>query len=772
MHGGSTYRIERVTDGGTEESRRTPGAEVRRRRLGGPEDDADATPKRRAPKRAADDTASRGSRKSRAQAKKDKRENNKAARGKARSRLGRVLYWGLVLSLWAVIAGVGVVVWVGAHLPSIQSLEIPKRPPTIQIVGIDGSVIATRGEMPGANVPLKELPPYLPKAFIAIEDRRFYSHFGIDPIGIARAAATNLLHRGVSQGGSTLTQQLAKNLFLTQERTLQRKLQEAELALWLERKYSKNEILELYLNRVYFGSGAYGVEAAAQKYFGKSARAVTLAEAAMLAGLVKSPSRLAPNRNPEGAEKRAQTVLGAMADAKFITDAQAQAAIGHPSYAVKPVGAGTVNYVADWIGEVLDDLVGQVEQNIVVETSIDPKLQAVAEAAVIDELAAKSVKFKVSQGALVAMTPDGAVRAMVGGRNYSESQFNRAVTAKRQPGSAFKPFVYLTALEMGLTPDTVRQDAPLEIKGWKPENYSHEYFGPVTLTQALAMSLNTVAVRLGIEVGPANVVRTAHRLGIASKLEANPSIALGTSEVSLTELVGAYAPFANGGTAASPHVINRIKTAGGKLLYARKSDPAAQVIDPRYVGMMNAMMHETLVIGTAKKADIPGWYAAGKTGTSQDFRDAWFVGYTANLVTGIWFGNDDNSPTHKATGGGLPVEVWTRFMKAAHENVAVADLPGAQQSRSSDGGGFLSNFFRAAARGNGQQIAPPPRPVPAGDPYASSGNYGAQPEQQRAYPPPSQPAPRPQVVQNGARPESANGLGGGGWLIDRLFGGR
>jgi penicillin-binding protein 1A len=740
-------------------------------RVGGPEDDVDAAPKRRAAKRAADDNAARRSRKTRAQAKKDKRESNKAARGKARSALGRVFYWGLVLSLWAVIAGVGVVVWVGAHLPSIQSLEIPKRPPTIQIVGIDGSVIATRGEMPGANVALKELPPYLPKAFIAIEDRRFYSHFGIDPIGIARAAATNLLHRGVSQGGSTLTQQLAKNLFLTQERTLQRKLQEAELALWLERKYSKNEILELYLNRVYFGSGAYGVEAAAQKYFGKSARAVTLAEAAMLAGLVKSPSRLAPNRNPEGAEKRAQTVLSAMADAKFITDAQAQAAIGHPSYAVKPVGAGTINYVADWIGEVLDDLVGQVEQNIVVETSIDPKLQAVAEAAVIDELAAKSVKFKVSQGALVAMTPDGAVRAMVGGRNYSESQFNRAVTAKRQPGSAFKPFVYLTALETGLTPETVRQDAPLEIKGWKPENYSHEYFGPVTLTQALAMSLNTVAVRLGIEVGPANVVRTAHRLGIASKLEANPSIALGTSEVSLTELVGAYAPFANGGAAASPHVINRIKTAGGKLLYARKPDPAAQVIDPRYAGMMNAMMHETLVIGTAKKADIPGWYAAGKTGTSQDFRDAWFIGYTANLVTGVWFGNDDNSPTHKATGGGLPVEVWTRFMKAAHENVAVADLPGAQQSRSGDsGGGFLSNFFRAAARGNGQQIAPPSRPVPAGDPYASNGGY-AQPPQQRPYPSQSQPAPRPQVVQNGARPEAANGLGGGGWLIDRLFGG-
>src|SRR5438445_6626493 len=378
----------------------------------------------------------------------------------------------------------------------------------------------------------------------------------------------------------------------------------------------------------------------------------------MLAGLVKSPSRLAPNRNPEGAEKRAQTVLTAMAEAKFITAAQAQASIGHPSYNMKAAGAGTINYVADWIGEVLDDLIGQVEQNIVVETSIDPKLQAVAEAAVIDELAAKSVKFNVSQGALVAMTPDGAVRAMVGGRNYSDSQYNRAVTAKRQPGSSFKPFVYLTALEQGLTPDTVRQDAPIEVKGWKPENYTHEYFGAVTLTQALAMSLNTVAIRLGLEVGPKNVGRTAHRLGISSKLDANPSIALGTSEVSVIELVGAYAPFANGGLGISPHVVTKIRTNEGKLLYVRQPDQLGQVIEPRNVAMMNTMMQEPLLSGTARKAEIPGWMAAGKTGTSQDFRDAWFIGYTANVVTGVWLVNDDNSPTKKATGGGLPVEVW------------------------------------------------------------------------------------------------------------------
>jgi penicillin-binding protein 1A len=685
-----------------------------KRKIVDDDDDDDDAPRERKPR------VSRASRKRR-------------SRGRARVGLLRLFYWGAVLGLWGAIAIVGVIVWVGAHLPAIQSLEIPKRPPTIQITGLDGSVLAIRGEMAGANVALKDLPPYLPKAFIAIEDRRFYTHYGVDPVGIARAAVTNILHRGVSQGGSTLTQQLAKNLFLTQERTFQRKLQEVELALWLERKHSKAEILELYLNRVYFGSGAYGVEAAAQRYFGKSARHVTLAEAAMLAGLVKSPSRLAPNRNPEGAEQRAQTVLTAMAEAKFITAAQAQASIGHPSYHVRPVGAGTINYVADWIGEVLDDLIGQIDQSVVVETSIDPKLQAVAEAAVIDELAAKSVKFNVSQGALVAMTPDGAVRAMVGGRNYAESQYNRAVTARRQPGSAFKPFVYLTAIEAGLTPETIRQDAPLDVKGWKPENYSHEYFGAVTLTQALAMSLNTVAVRLGLEVGPKNVVRTAHRLGISSKLDANASIALGTSEVSLVELVGAYVPFANGGLGISPHVVNKIRTAEGKVVYARPADQLGQVIEPRNVAMMNTMMQETLLSGTAHKAELPGWMAAGKTGTSQDFRDAWFIGYTSNLVTGVWLGNDDNTPTRKATGGGLPVEIWTRFMRAAHQGIPVAALPGPQA------GGLFSNFA---------QTAPP-------------SNVAANPA-------PAALAGRPAPTRASVRPEAASGLDG--WLMDRLFG--
>ena len=561
----------------------------------------------------------------------------RAARSK-RAIIGRIAYWSLVACLWLAIGGAGVVAWVGAHLPPIQSLEIPKRPPSIQIVDTQGHALARRGDLAGAPTPLKEMPAYVPRAFVAIEDRRFYEHYGVDPFGIGRAAFANILHRGVAQGGSTITQQLAKNLFLTQERTITRKLQEAILALWLERKFSKTQILEMYLNRVYFGSGAYGIEQASQRYFGKSAKQITLAEAALLAGLVKSPSRLAPTRNFDGAEKRAKIVLAMMAELKFINVSTERIALSRPPRIVAQASNGAVNYVADWVMDALNDALGHVDEDIVVYTTIDASLQANAEKSLEEELAQKGDKNGVAQGALVAMTPDGAVRAMVGGRSYADSQFNRAVAAKRQPGSAFKPFVYLTALEHGLTPDTVREDKPINVKGWQPENYGHEYFGPVTLTKALALSLNTVSVRLTLEVTPLAVVRTAYRLGIASKLEPNASIALGTSEVSMLELVGAYAPFANGGYALIPHVIEKIAASNGKVIYSRNSQQLGRIIEARYVTMMNTMMAETLTIGTAHKAALPGWPAAGKTGTSQDFRDAWFIGYTAHLVTGVWLG--------------------------------------------------------------------------------------------------------------------------------------
>jgi penicillin-binding protein 1A len=627
------------------------------------------------------------------------RSARRRGRRKGRSGLGRLIYWAAVLALWAIIAGIGLLVWIGIHLPPIQSLEIPKRPPSVLILGTTGATLATRGDMGGAAVPLAELPDYVPKAFIAIEDRRFYSHHGIDPWGIFRAGIADILHRGASQGGSTITQQLAKNLFLTQQRTMSRKLQEAVLALWLEHKFSKAQIIELYLNRVYFGSGAYGVEAAARRYFGKSARQLTLGEAALLAGLVQSPSRLAPSHNPDGAERRARLVLADMTEQKLISDDAARIALLHPARAVKPAGAGSVNYVADWVMDAVDDLVGRFDDDIVVETSIDPALQAAAEHALTEALAQKGEKLGVGEGALVAMTPDGVVRALVGGKSYADSQFNRAISAKRQPGSAFKPFVYLTALEHGLTPDTVREDAPIAVKGWKPENYEHEYFGPVTLTQALANSLNTVSVRLTLEFGPAAVTRTAYRMGITSALEPNASIALGTSEVSPLELVSAYAPFANGGFGVSPHVIERVRTSDGKTLYDRSSQILGRIVDARYVAMMNTMLHETLVSGTARRADLPGWPAAGKTGTSQDFRDAWFIGYTSHLVTGIWLGNDDNAPSHKATGGGLPVEIWSRFMKVAHQGVAPAALPG--------GGGGGGGWTPAPPSDNGASAAAP-----------------------------------------------------------------
>lgn len=592
------------------------------------------------------------------------------------SRIGRLLYWGVVLALWGVIGAIGTLAWVGIHLPPIQSLEIPKRPPSVLILGANGATLATRGDMGGAAVPLRQLPAYVPNAFIAVEDRRFYSHFGIDPLGIMRAVVTDVLRRGASQGGSTITQQLAKNLFLTQQRTVMRKLQEIVLALWLEHKLTKAQILELYLNRVYFGSGAYGVEAAAQRYFGESARQLTLAEAAMLAGLVQSPSRLAPSRNPDGAERRAAVVLADMAKLKMISSAAAKHALAHPARAVKPANAGAINYVADWVMDAVDDDVGHIDQDVVVETSIDPTLQAAAEKALVETLTRERGKFRVGEGALVAMTPDGVVRALVGGCDYGESQFNRAISAKRQPGSAFKPFVYLTALEHGLTPATVREDAPISVKGWKPANFEHQYFGPVTLTEALANSLNSVAVRLTLEVSPEAVARTAYRLGITSVLEPNVSIALGTSEVSLLELVSAYAPFANGGFAVSPHVIERVRTTDGKVLFARAPQKFDRIVDARYVAMMNAMMRETLISGTARRADLPSWQAAGKTGTSQDFRDAWFIGYTSHLLAGVWLGNDDASPTRRATGGGLPVSIWSRVMQTAHQGLTPTPLPG------------------------------------------------------------------------------------------------
>ncbi|HTO80325.1 MAG TPA: transglycosylase domain-containing protein [Methylocystis sp.] len=692
------------------------------------------------------------------------------APGRSSSLLGRLVYWSFVLGIWGAIGLSALVIYYGARLPPIDQLTVPKRPPNIAILSAQGELIANRGDMGGAAIPISELPPHLPKAFVAIEDRRFYTHWGLDPQGLARALLRDVLRRGGVQGGSTLTQQLAKNLFLTQERTLSRKIQEAILALWLERKYSKDQILELYLNRVYFGSGAYGVEAAARRYYGHGAREVTLPEAAVLAGLMKAPSKLAPDRNPQGAQERAEQVLNAMREEGFITPAMQKAAAAKPAQTRRDGGAGTINYAADYVMDALADKIGSIDEDIVVTTTLDKRLQGLAEQALKDELDKKGEKFGVTQGAVVAIDQTGAIRALVGGRDYGESQFDRAAAAKRQPGSAFKPFVYLAAVEHGLTPDTVREDGPLNVRGWQPENYSREYFGPVTLTRALSMSLNTVAVRLGLEVGPKTVASTAHRLGIASDLQANATIALGTSAVTPLELVSAYAPFANGGIGVQPHVIAKVlRATDGNLLYQWKNASNGRVIEPRHVAMMNTMMRETLLTGTARKAELPGWQAAGKTGTSQDFRDAWFVGYTSRLTAGVWLGNDDNSPTKHVTGGNLPVEVWSRFMREAMRGAPPSELPGGYWNASQDVAApeFVENvldFLRGGAPAANPEPpirARPQAPAPQGDAPPAPVSRGPD----DLTPPEDIPtAPQSGGHRRAPRDDSEEGF------IDRLFG--
>ncbi|WP_269584775.1 transglycosylase domain-containing protein [Roseibium sp. Sym1] len=602
-------------------------------------------------------------------------------RFQAPTALGRLvkrgLYWSMVLGIWGTIAMVCVVGYYAAFLPPTSEWQVPARPPNVKIVASNGDLIANRGDTGGEAVRLEQLPPYLPNAVIAIEDRRYRSHFGIDPVGLARAMVTNLTSGRLQQGGSTLTQQLAKNLFLEPDRTIKRKIQELVLAFWLEAEYSKDEILEMYLNRVYLGSGAYGVDAAARRYFGKSARLLTIAEAATIAGLLKAPSRYSPARNPDLAEDRAQLVLAAMNEEGYITDDEAKNALAAPARVVRRYTTASENYAADWVMDVLPHFVGSIEKDIIVDTTIDPAMQQAAEQALRSALKENRDKYGVRQGAIVTLDTAGAVKALVGGADYSRSQFNRAVYAKRQPGSSFKPFVYLAALENGMTPQTVRQDRPVRYGNWSPQNYTKEHYGPVTLTRALSLSLNTVAAQLAHEVGAGTVANTAKRLGISSEMKKNLSLSLGTSEVTPLEIASAYVPLSNGGYGVLPHIIRRIKTVDGKTLYSRSGDGRGRVVERRLVGEMNLMMSETLVTGTGRKARLEsGRPAGGKTGTSQDFRDAWFIGYTGNLTTAVWFGNDDNSPTKKATGGGLPALVWKEVMDKAHEGLPVADLPG------------------------------------------------------------------------------------------------
>jgi penicillin-binding protein 1A len=585
--------------------------------------------------------------------------------------------WPYVLALiavWGIIGGAVFYSRLVSNLPDVNTLLVHGPSQDITLLDDRGRMIARRGLTQGAMIDVSQLPKYVPDAFIAIEDRRFRDHLGVDPVGLARAATQNMSAGHVVQGGSTLTQQLAKNLFLDPNRTFERKAQEAMLALYLESRYSKDQILTLYLNRVYFGAGATGIEAASERFFGKHAGELTLPEAAMLAGSVKAPTKYNPLTDTEASETRAQVVLRAMEDAGLIDDrtrADAQATRPHVIRGSGHAGGG---YFTDWVVSQISGYIGDNNDPIVVETSFDLDAQAQAEHAVESGLAEQGEKLNAGQAALIAMTPDGAVRAMVGGRSYQQSPYNRATDAMRQPGSAFKPFVYLTAFEHGHTPTDLMNDAPVNIHGWKPDDYEGKYEGEITLTRAFAKSSNSIAAQLTAQVGPATVAHTAHRLGISAHLDINASLALGTSAVTPLELTGAYVPFANGGQGVVPFGIQRIRTASGKVLWQRKGSGLGAVMTPDHAAEMTGLMIETVATGTGKAARLDERPSAGKTGTTQDFHDAWFVGYSADLVCGVWIGNDDNTPMRHATGGGLPAHIFKSFMEAAETGVPVKPL--------------------------------------------------------------------------------------------------
>lgn len=562
--------------------------------------------------------------------------------------------------------------------PDPLSLRHKERAPIVRLLAADGSVLAERGTAHD-YVPLDLIPRHVTDAVVATEDRRFYDHRGIDPWGLVRATFANLRARRYVQGGSTLTQQLAKNLFLTSERTLNRKLEELALSFWLEMRLGKADILELYLNRVYFGAGAYGLEAAAQRYFDKSARALTLGEAAVIAGLLKAPSKYSPLASPGAARTRGRVVLKKMLAARLITaQAEAEATRKIVKFAtVKPAKeASGVEYAVEYVLERLPPLLGNGHAEVIVETTIDAKLQRRAQATIEQTLAREGEAAQASQAAVVILDTDGGIAALVGGRSYAESQFNRAVKSKRQPGSAFKPFVYLAALESGLTPDSTVYDTPVSIEGWSPRNDGGVYRGAVTLRQGLAQSINTVAVRLQYSVGAGRVAAIARRLGVTSELRTGPTLSLGTSEVSLLEMTGSYTAFANGGHKVDPHIIKRVRISSGRVLYMRPPAATAIAVAPRHVGAMNDMLNAAMVTGTGRRASLLLHPAAGKTGTTQDYRDAWFIGYTAHLVGGVWIGNDQGRTMNNVRGGSLPAVIWHDLMVAAHQSRAVVALPG------------------------------------------------------------------------------------------------
>lgn len=581
-----------------------------------------------------------------------------------------ITYWSAFAAALAFIAGGAVFLYFSLDLPNPDTLKMPTSVPTVTITSSDGEVLTHRAAQQSGHIAIKLLPLHTKQALIAIEDRAFYSHNGVNPFGILRAAITNIINGNRAQGGSTITQQLAKMLYLKPEKKFKRKVQEAMLAVWLESKYEKDKLLELYFNRAYFGAGANGVEAAAQKYFDKSARYLTVAESALLAGLMKAPSAYNPLRHPKKAKARQKLVLNAMLEEGYIDQAQLEAASKAELGLQVTNVASQGQYAADWVMRDLRFLAGDLNGDIEVMSTIDPYLQQVAEAALNNVMQDNAEAYKVGQAALILMDRNGAVRALVGGRDYGKSSFNRVLNAKRQPGSAFKPFVYLAALEKGFTPQSEIQDAPVSFKGWKPKNYGNKYYGIVTLRESLAKSMNSVAIRLAKSVGVNQVIEVARRLGISSDLRKDLSIALGTSEVSLHELTNAYLPFMNGGFAAEAHIISRISNANGGDIYRHKNYTTDRLISQQHAQQMNDMLFAVTDWGTAKRARIEGFKAYGKTGTTQNYKDGWFIGYTSEFIAGVWVGNDDNKPTKNVTGGNLPAQIWHDLMAQIHNGLS------------------------------------------------------------------------------------------------------
>ncbi|GGF52970.1 penicillin-binding protein 1A [Azorhizobium oxalatiphilum] len=546
-----------------------------------------------------------------------------------------------------------------------------------------GNVLGERGVKQNDTVPLEEIPDTLIKATLATEDRRFYEHFGIDVGGTLRAVVTNARAGGVRQGGSSLSQQLAKNLFLSNERTIERKVKEAFLAMWLESRLTKSQILKLYLDRAYLGGGAYGVDAAARYYFGKSVREVNLAESAMLAGLFKAPTKFAPHINLPAARARASTVLDNLVDAGFMTEGQVFGARRSPATPIDRRDNAVPDYYLDYafteVRKFVDTLPKSVnERSFVVRTGLDPNIQLVAEAALDQSLREFGKDYKVNQGAIVIMEPNGTVRAMVGGRDYGESQFNRATDALRQPGSSFKPFVYTTALIGGMRPDSKVVDAPYCNGNWCPQNYGRSYMGTITLKTALQHSLNTVAVRLGDRYGRNKIIDLAHSMGITSELKTSPALPLGAAEVNLVDMATAYSVFANGGKSVYPHAMVEIRIGDGAVLWRfdRDAPKPKQLIPPDIIGMINPMLNNVIENGTGRRSRLENIKVAGKTGTTNAYRDAWFMAFTGNYVGGVWFGNDDYQSMNRMTGGTLPAMTWQKVMAYAHQGIELKTIPG------------------------------------------------------------------------------------------------